>query len=262
MQDAFSSAEALRVPTVAFIGQRGGLSTSTVIYSQEEVTMTCFGGNGEGFRIVYSVAGLQDLYDYGIKAFSSAWKYMFPTFVLYDGYQAKMLTEVNIDDPIPSSLYPSKPILLNPDQKEAVNMRNCYNMEEEINEVILSYQKDFDAIVDEVSEYDEGNLADADIVLLCHGVVTLAVKTAVRELRDKGVKVGYFRPVTLRPLPVKRLREVAKDAKEFLIIESAQGQFSRLIKDVIYDIGTPIGEMFRPAIGITPEEIIEEVLKK
>ncbi len=262
MQDAFSSAEALRVPVVSFIGQRGGLSTSTVIYSQEEVTLTCFGGNGEGFRIVYSVAGLQDLYDYGIKAFSSAWKYMFPTFVLYDGYQAKMLTEVDLYDPIPSDLYPAHPILLDPNKKQVANMRNCYNMEEEINDVILQYQKDFDALADEIAEYDEGELKDADLVLLSHGVVSLAVKTAVKELRKQGVKVGYFRPITLRPLPTKRLREVAKDAKEFLVIESAQGQFARLIKEAIYDIGTPIGEMFRPAIGITPEEIVEEVLKR
>ena len=63
MQDAFSMAEALRIPTVAMIVQRGGLSTSTVIYSQEEVRLTCYGGNGEGFRIVYSTAGLQELYD-------------------------------------------------------------------------------------------------------------------------------------------------------------------------------------------------------
>ena len=64
MQDAFSAAEALRIPTVAVIMQRGGLSTSTVIYSQEEVTLTCFGGNGEGFRVVYSPSSLQDLYTY------------------------------------------------------------------------------------------------------------------------------------------------------------------------------------------------------
>jgi 2-oxoglutarate ferredoxin oxidoreductase subunit alpha len=63
MQDAFSMAEALRIPTVAFIMQRGGPSTGTVIYSQQEVNLTCLGGNGEGLRIVYSTSGLQDLYD-------------------------------------------------------------------------------------------------------------------------------------------------------------------------------------------------------
>jgi 2-oxoglutarate/2-oxoacid ferredoxin oxidoreductase subunit alpha len=90
MQDAFSMCEAMRIPVVAYINQRGGPSTSTVIYSQSEVNLTAFGGNGNGCRIVYSSSNLQELYDYGIKVFNMAWKYRFPTFLLGDGYQAKI----------------------------------------------------------------------------------------------------------------------------------------------------------------------------
>src|SRR5439155_12905620 len=54
MQDAFSMCEAMRIPIVGYINQRGGPSTSTVIYSQSEVNLTAFGGNGNGYRIVYS----------------------------------------------------------------------------------------------------------------------------------------------------------------------------------------------------------------
>ena len=72
MQDAFAMAENLRLPIVSFIMQRGGPSTGTVIYSQQELNLTCFGGNGEGLKIVYSSANIQDLYDYGIKSFNTA----------------------------------------------------------------------------------------------------------------------------------------------------------------------------------------------
>lgn len=259
MQDAFSSAEAMRIPTVAFIGQRGGLSTSTVIYSQEEVTLTCFGGNGEGFRIVYSTGNLQDLYDYGIKAFNTAWKYRFPTFVLYDGYQGKMLTTVDFYDVKTEDLFPSEPILLHPKKSVPMNLRNCYNMEEEINEVILQYQKDFDGITDEVSEFEEQSLNDAEIILTAHGIVAMAVKSAVKILRKNGMKAGYFRPITLRPFPSKALRAALKNKKKVFIVESALGQFSRLVKNEICDLNIPIAEMFRPAIGISPEEIVEFV---
>ncbi|MGB9905165.1 MAG: ferredoxin oxidoreductase, partial [Desulfotomaculales bacterium] len=44
MQEPFSMAEAMRLPVVAVIAQRGGPSTGTVIYSQQEVTMTTLGG--------------------------------------------------------------------------------------------------------------------------------------------------------------------------------------------------------------------------
>ena len=90
MQESANMAEMMRLPIVYVIQQRGGPSTATVIYSQQETTLTCFGGNGEGYRIVYSTSNHQELFDYTIKAFNCAWKYRFPSFVLGDGYQAKM----------------------------------------------------------------------------------------------------------------------------------------------------------------------------
>ena len=99
MQEAMSMAEMMSIPTVVAVMQRGGPSTATVIYSQQEVTMTCFGGNGEGLRIVYSTGSHQELYDYTIKAFNTAWKYRIPTFILGDGYQAKMREPVIMYDP-------------------------------------------------------------------------------------------------------------------------------------------------------------------
>jgi 2-oxoglutarate ferredoxin oxidoreductase subunit alpha len=54
-----------------------------------EVNLSAFGGNGNGYRIVYSPSCLQELYDYGIKVFNVAWKYRFPTILLGDGMTAK-----------------------------------------------------------------------------------------------------------------------------------------------------------------------------
>lgn len=99
MQEAMAMAEMMRLPTVVVVTQRGGPSTATVIYSQQELNLTCFGGNGEGLRIVYSPASHDELFTYVIKAFNSAWKYRFPTFVLGDGYQSKMREPVTLFDP-------------------------------------------------------------------------------------------------------------------------------------------------------------------
>jgi len=43
MQEPMAMAEAMRIPTVVAVQQRGGPSTATVIYSQQEVNLTCFG---------------------------------------------------------------------------------------------------------------------------------------------------------------------------------------------------------------------------
>ncbi len=255
MQDALVMAEALRVPLVTMIMQRGGMSTSTVIYSQEEVRLTCFGGNSEGFRIVYSTSCLQELYDYTLKAFAVAWQYRWPTFILADGYQGKMMGEVEIQNS-KFKIQNFKPIL-----KQGVNLRNCYNLEEEIGEIILNYADQYSKDRKEIEEGEEYQLSDAKIVLLAHGIVAAACKPAIDSLRKKGLKVGLFRPITLRPFPTKAASKVFDKAKKIIIIESALGQLSELFKSELPGLNVSLTEIQKPGLGFTPEEI-EEYLKK
>ena len=252
MQDAFSMAEALRIPIVAMIIQRGGLSTSTVIYSQEEVRLTCFGGNGEGFRIVYSTANLQELYDYTLKAFRVAWQYRFPTFILADGYQGKMKGEIEIKG---QRLKIKNQAIL----QKGVNLRNCYNLEEEIGKIIVNYSDEYHQVRRRIEEYEEYQLKDAKIVLLAHGIVAAACKSTIDQLRRKGVKAGLFRPITLRPFPTKAAAEILTGKEKIIILESALGQLSELFKAELYWINVPLIEVGQPAVGFTPRKIYETI---
>ncbi|KPJ71007.1 hypothetical protein AMJ51_00310 [Microgenomates bacterium DG_75] len=252
MQDAFSMAEALRMPTVAMIMQRGGLSTSTVIYSQEEVRLTCFGGNGEGFRVVYSTANLQELYDYTLKAFQIAWQYRWPTFILADGYQAKMMGKVEMGG---RGRIKAAPIL-----KKGVNLRNCYNLEEEIGEIINNYRKEYQKVRAEIEEHQSYQIEGAKIVLIAHGIVAAATKSAVEKLREKKIPVGLFRPITLRPFPAQAAIAALKKAEKVVVLESAEGQLANLLKDEVL-LPFPLIEYYKPAMGFAPEEIYEEITK-
>lgn len=263
MQESAVMAEMMRIPVVYIIQQRGGPSTATVIYAQQEVNMTTFGGNGEGFRIVYSTAGHQDLFDYTIKAFNMAWKYRFPAFVLGDGYQAKMREPVTLYDPVEKGieLVAAEATLGNTEPgKQYVNMRNCLSVEEELDDIMQIHLKDYAEMASEIVEWDEQMIDDADIVLIAHGVVSRATLRAMKALREEGMKIGYFRPITLRPFPGDALRAVAKKAKKLFVTESAQGQLLRLVKEEL--CGEFVGEIatyLRPGVGITTEEVIEQV---
>lgn len=265
MQDAFSMAENIRLPIVSVIMQRGGPSTGTVIYSQQEVNLTCFGGNGEGLRIVYSTSGAQDLYDYTIKAFNIAWKYFFPTFVLGDGYQAKQLAEVELWDPAEKKINLINPIpfLLDPARKKGsyANIRNCYDLEEEISEKINHIKEIWENFASEITEFENYKTSEAKTIIFAHGIVAGAAKVAVDALREQGFRVGLFRPITLRPYPVAAARETALQAHKILVAESSLGQFLQLTKDALYGVQTPIHSFLRPALGISPEELVTEVLK-
>lgn len=265
MQDAISMAEMMRIPFVCPIMQRGGPSTATVIYAQQETTLACFGGNGEGFRVVYSTAGHQDLFDYMIKSFNTAWKYRFPTFLLADGYQGKMREPVMLYDPASRGITMEKtPAQLLGEGKigvdrKSVHMRNTYNLEEELMAELDGYKADFEAMTPEIVEYKEYMADDAEILVIAHGIVTRSVVTAIDELRAKGIKVGMFRPVTIRPLAVEPLRKACARAKQILFAESADGQLARMILKEIYGITTPYSTLFKMGVGITGNDVVDKV---
>ncbi|OQA10349.1 MAG: 2-oxoglutarate oxidoreductase subunit KorA [Firmicutes bacterium ADurb.Bin373] len=270
MQEPLAMAEMMRLPTVTVVQQRGGPSTATVIYSQQEVTLTTMGGNGEGMRVVYSTAGHQDLYDYTIKAFNLAWKYRFPTFVLGDGYQAKMREPLTIYDPEKRGI-----TLLEPDpyvgregepgrDRPPAQYRNTYNLEEELYEKLMSDIRDFEKISTEIAEYESMHTEEAELVIVAHGIVFRAVREAVGNLREQGLRVGGFRPVTLRPLPAPQIRDLVDGLKKILVVESAYGQIARLLKEAAYGAACEIHTLFKPGVGIAAGEIedrVKEILK-
>ncbi len=264
MQDPLSMAESLRLPAVTFIMQRGGPSTGTVIYSQQEVNLTCFGGNGEGLRIVYSTSNIQDLYDYAIKAFNTAWKYRFPTFILGDGYQSKQLSQVDVYDPIAQGieLVDATPYLLKPHREAGhyVNLRDTYNLEDELSALILQQKKVFDEISPEIIEFEDIHTLDAEVVIFAHGIVAAVVKDAQEEMRKEGLKVGLFRPITLSPFPRESARQVIKNKKAILVAESSLGQFTNLVKSQICgDTPFRIARIANPAHAVSKESIISKV---
>lgn len=252
MQDSISMAEAMRLPFVGIIMQRGGPSTGTVVYGQQEVTMACYGGNGEGHRIVYSTANAQDIYDYTIKAFNSAWKYRFPTFVLGDGYQSKMSQSVQFNSN-PRTIN-SEPII----KKGNLNHRNCFNFETELAFQLARDHRDFERYIPHIVESEEYMTRDAKKIIVTHGIITGAAKEAVDVMRAKGVKVGLFRPITLQPLDFASLSRIASRVEEILIVESSYGHFERIIKAGIYGL-TKIKTLQKPVESIESEEIIKHL---
>ena len=262
MQEAMSMAEMMRLPTVVVVTQRGGPSTATVIYSQQEVNLTCFGGNGEGLRIVYSTSSHEDLFHYTIKAFNNAWKYRFPTFVLGDGYQSKMREPVTIYDPEARGITMAepRPMVGLPGlpgvEREPAHLRNTFNLEDELYDRLTASIKDFRAMTPEVVEWDASTVDDAELLVIAHGVVSRAARAAVAALREAGIKAGYFRPITLRPFPEGALRPLAARVRRILVVESAHGQLERQVRASLYGLETPISSYLRPGMGITPEEIL------
>src|SRR5207253_1577692 len=61
---------------------------------------------------------------------------------------------------------------------------------------------------------ESGFLDDAEHVVVAFGTPAKFVRYAVRRLRDKGVRVGYVRPITLWPFPAEAVAAAAAGERD------------------------------------------------
>ncbi|MEM4468381.1 MAG: transketolase C-terminal domain-containing protein [Candidatus Nezhaarchaeales archaeon] len=69
--------------------------------------------------------------------------------------------------------------------------------------------------------YEEYKTQDADILLIAMGAIASTAKIAIDRLREKGVKVGLFRPRLYRPIPIDVWREKLRSARMLTIVDRA-----------------------------------------
>jgi 2-oxoglutarate ferredoxin oxidoreductase subunit alpha len=90
---------------------------------------------------------------------------------------------------------------------------------------------------------------DAEHVVVSFGTSSPFVDYVVDELRDEGVAIGAFRPVTLWPFPEQALADATKDASRILVYEVNAGQ---MIDDVRLSVGEgPQGSRVVPIGGVS-----------
>ena len=104
---------------------------------------------------------------------------------------------------------------------------------------------------------------DAEFIITAFGTVARIAKTAIDELREEGVKVGLFRPITVWPFPYTALAEtVCRDSvKGVLDVEINEGQ---MLEDVKLAINGAKSVEFIGHCGsqfTTTEEIKNKILE-
>jgi len=77
--------------------------------------------------------------------------------------------------------------------------------------------------------YESHRCDDAEYVVVSFGTSSPFVDHVVDELREDGVRIGSFRPITLWPFPEAALAEAARSARAVLVYEVNVGQ---MIDDV------------------------------
>ena len=263
MQEALSYATSDQLPVVLVSVMRGGPGLGNIYPSQGDYNQaTIGGGNGDYNIIVLAPSNVQECIDLTYKAFYLAFKYRNPTILLADGLLGQMMEPVEFYDYPYPEIDTSSWALTGAKGRDARVIRSYAPLETDQCVYVDNLFKKYKLIEENEVEYEEYMTDDAELVVAAFGSMYRNVKSAVKICREKGLKVGAFRPITLYPFPSKRLSELADRVEKFLVTEINMGQ---MVRDVRLAVNGKARVLFKgKAVGamIDVEDLVEKIEKQ
>ncbi|WP_300742482.1 2-oxoglutarate synthase subunit alpha [uncultured Helicobacter sp.] len=275
------------IPLVVVDVMRGGPSTGLPTrVSQGDINQAKSPSHGDFCSVAIAVGNLQEAYTQTIRAFNLAEKYMTPIFLLLDETIGHMHGKTLIPDfkDIEPTIYNRRvftgdskdyqPYAVPQDEAAILNpffKGYKYHItglhhggsgfpteDEKLSQNLIDrlFNK-IESHIDDIVEYEEFQLDDAEIVIIAYGSVSLSVKEAIANLRKNGIKVGLFRPITLWPSPAKQLKALGEKFKKILVIELNKGQYKQEIERIMQRDVTFLGKA--NGRSISPTEIITKI---
>ncbi|HPK05525.1 MAG TPA: transketolase C-terminal domain-containing protein, partial [Bacteroidales bacterium] len=110
--------------------------------------------------------------------------------------------------------------------------------------------------------YEEIMCDDAEYILIAFGTSARISQKALQLGREKGIKVGLLRPITLFPFPEEAIAKLSQKVKGMLVVEMNAGQ---MIEDVRLSVCNRIKvEHFGRFGGIipSPTEVLHALEQK
>ena len=247
---------------------RGGPGLGSIQASQGDYNQAVKGGgNGDYHLITYAPASIQEAIDIFSFAFDKAEKYRVPVLFLADGIMAQMMEPVEMPEMVEFKGDPEKKPWAatgwkpgdDPAKRAVIN--SLYINTEELTVHNNELQATYREIEKNEVMYEAYMCEDADYVITAFGTVARIAKSAINELREQGIKVGLFRPITVWPFPYKELAEAAKNAKALLDVEANEGQMLQDVKLAIN--GAKPVEYFGHCGSLMPttDEIVAKILE-
>ncbi len=276
------------VPLVIVNVQRGGPSTGLpTAPAQGDVMQAMWGTHGDHPVIAVCPSSVMETFTETVRAFNLAEKYRMPVILLTDEVVGHMRERIEIPEPGEIEIYDR----LRPDADEkdyrpygvkegeivgrmadfgsghryhitglfhdeyGFPSNSTKNAGVMLDHLMSKIENNYDDIV----TFEHYLTDDADYIILSYGSTARSARNAVNKLREKGHKVGMFRPITIWPFPHKEVTTLAARVKGIIVAEMNLGQLvlevERVVKGKteVYHVGRANGEV------VTPLDIIKKV---
>ena len=268
-QEGISYMAGAELPCVLLNVVRGGPGLGTIQPSQADYFQAVKGGgHGDYKLIVLAPASVQVMADFVEKGFKLAFKYRTPVMILSDGLIGQMMEKVIMPEHTPR--WTTEEIVKNAPWatigKPASRERNIITSldldsarQEQHN---IHLQNKYSEIKANEVEYEEFMCDDAEYLFVAYGSSARIAQKAIQLGREKGIKAGLLRPITLFPFPAEAIKKLSKKVKGILSLELSAGQ---MVEDVRLSVGCDIKvEHFGRMGGIihSPAEALQALEEK
>lgn len=228
-QEGISSMAAEELPGVIVNMMRGGPGLGNIRPSQGDYFQATRGGGHGDYRvIVLAPATVQELADLTMDAFDLADKYRTPVMILADGMMGQMMEPVTFKKPKPRK-YDERFVLKGAGMGKSKFIRGLILDAPLLEEHNWKLHRKYQVITKTETRCEAHRADDADMLIIAYGTAARVAKGAIKRLRDSGLKVGLFRPISLWPFPTRELREMSERIKHYLVFEMSTGQ---MLEDV------------------------------
>ncbi len=262
MQEGISYIAGAELPCLIVNVNRAGPGLGTIQPGQGDYFQSTKGGGHGDYRlIVLAPSSVQEMADFVFIGFDLADKYRNPVLILSDGAIGQMMEKVTFGKFKPNKV--DKPWATV--GKTADRKRNYITSLHIQPEQLEKHNEKLTAKYKEIQKnevrFEEINTEDAEYLIVAYGLTARICHKAVNIAREKGIKVGLLRPITLFPYPNDRLNQLADKMKLMLTVELNSGQ---MIEDVKLSVNGKVPVEFYGRMGgmlPNPDEIVNKLEK-
>ncbi len=279
----------LEVPCVVVDVQRGSPSTGLpTMAGQSDVMQARWGSHGDYGIVAYAPSSPQEMFDLTILAFNAADRYRVPVLLLADEVVGHMVERVVIPPPDDLPRWERKrpahppngpfssflaedddlvPPLAHAGEGYCVHFTGLTHDErgypdmsaETHHRLVTRLVEKVRRSAEQVTRTEAYHLDDAEIAVISYGCTARSARRAVREARERGIRAGLLRLISLWPFPAAQVRELAHHARSFIVAEMNLGQ---MIREVERHTQCPARGVFHAGGAMIPPEAIFEAIQE
>lgn len=216
LQEGISYIASAELPCLIVDVMRYGSGLGDIYVGQSDYWQAVKNGGHSDYRsIVYAPSSVQESADLVLLGFEKGEEYRNPVTILSDASIGQMMEPVEL-----------------PEIKEHDPDKFSWSLKGKGNETFrrvtsLMYFKEnhdnylrakYKEIEEKEQMWEEFKTEDAEIILVSYGISARISKEAVLMAREKGLKVGLIRPISLYPYPIKAFQNL-NNVKAYISVE-------------------------------------------